>query len=99
MTLVSRGSSFSYHSKENCFSTNSHSSYNSSIMFYLNISLPCGSKNFILKFDLLPMFLLSIAALAAANLLLLKLFFSILYAATLVLGMAMSYKRFKEKVK
>ena len=98
MTLVSRVSSFSYHSRENCFSANSPSPYNSSTMFYLNIST-CGSKNFILKFVLLPLFLFSIAALAVKNLLLLKLLFGILCAAAFVLGMMSSYKWFKEKVK
>ena len=93
MALVSRVLSFSYHSRENCFSMNSRSFYNFSMMFcFTSTSLPCGSKNFILKFDLLPLFLLSVAALAAANLLFLKVLFGIPRAAALVLSMARSYK-------
>ena len=57
------------------------------------------SKTFILKCVLLPLFLLSIAALAAANLLLLKLFFSSLCAAAPILVMARSYNDLKKKLR
>ena len=91
MTLVSRVSSFSYCSTENCF-LRTLIRLSTLLQCFTLTSLPCGSKNFMLKFVLLPLFLLFIAALAVANLLLLKLLFGILRAAGLILGMTRSYK-------
>ena len=90
MTLVSKVSSFSYRRRENCFSTNSHLSYNFHIV--LPQQLYFMAVRILFKNLIFSLFLLSIAVLAAANLLLLKLLFGILHAVALALGMAMSDK-------